>query len=261
MNRYAAALGLADTHYANPIGLDAKGNYSSARDLATLTRRLLRDPGLREDRRRAQRDAAERPTRRAGSTTINELLLMAPWVTGVKTGHTWDAGYVLVGSGARRAIELISVAIGAPTDETRFSDNLELLEYGFSQYRRRKPVQRGRGARRSLDPLLRRRAAAARRATRRGRRCARARRLSVEVDAPDEVEGPIRRGAAARQGDGLRRRAAGRQRCRCWPAARSRGERLRPGPRLRRRTTRSLRGRGVRDTDWRGSCCTRRLSR
>ena len=61
MNRYAAALGLADTHYANPIGLDQRGNYSSARDLATLTRRLLRDPGLRQDRRLAQRRAAQPP--------------------------------------------------------------------------------------------------------------------------------------------------------------------------------------------------------
>ena len=44
MNRHAAALGLSDTHYANPVGLDQKGNYSSARDLAALTRRLLAIP-------------------------------------------------------------------------------------------------------------------------------------------------------------------------------------------------------------------------
>ena len=44
MNLRAAALGLADTHFANPIGLDQRGNHSSARDLATLTRRLLRIP-------------------------------------------------------------------------------------------------------------------------------------------------------------------------------------------------------------------------
>ena len=60
MNRYAAALGLADTHYANPIGLDQRGNYSSARDLATLTRHLLRDPRLRPDRRLPQRRPAQR---------------------------------------------------------------------------------------------------------------------------------------------------------------------------------------------------------
>ena len=46
MNRYAAALGLADTHYANPVGLDQRGNYSSALDLATLTQHLLRIPAF-----------------------------------------------------------------------------------------------------------------------------------------------------------------------------------------------------------------------
>ena len=46
MNRHAAALGLADTHYANPVGLDQHGNYSSARDLATLSQRLMRIPAF-----------------------------------------------------------------------------------------------------------------------------------------------------------------------------------------------------------------------
>ena len=120
MNRYAAALGLADTHYANPIGLDESGNYSSARDLATLTRRLLRDPAFARiaDARSAVLRSV-RPPRRI--TTINELLRWRPGSTGVKTGHTFGAVYVLVGSGQRKGVELISVAIGAPTDEDRFS--------------------------------------------------------------------------------------------------------------------------------------------
>ena len=121
---------------------------------------------------------------------------MAPWVTGVKTGHTFDAGYVLVGSGRRKGVDLISVAIGAPSDEARYRDNLELLEYGFRQYRQRLPIRAGAGSRRSLDPLLRRRAAAAGRPQRRRRPAHAASGSSVEVDAPAEVEGPIRRGAA-----------------------------------------------------------------
>ena len=78
MNRYAAALGLSDTHYANPIGLDQKGNYSSAADLMTLTRHLLREPAFAKIADSAQRRAAQRPTRRGGSTTINELLRWRP---------------------------------------------------------------------------------------------------------------------------------------------------------------------------------------
>ena len=193
MNRYAAALGLSDTHYANPIGLDQRGNYSSAGDLATLARRLLAIPAFA--RIAASRGAvlrSVRPVRRIES--INELLFMRPWVTGVKTGHTFGALYVLVGSGRRKGVDLVSVAIGAPTDEDRFDDNLELLEYGFRQYERRVPIRAGEPlATASIQyqgeelPLR-----AARRVAvglRRGQR------LAVDVRAPSEVRGPLRRGA------------------------------------------------------------------
>jgi D-alanyl-D-alanine carboxypeptidase (penicillin-binding protein 5/6) len=192
MNRRAAALGLADTHYANPVGLDQRGNYSSAADLATLAQRLLRIPAFAKiaDSRSAVLRSLH-PRRRI--STINELLLDAPWVTGVKTGHTFDAAYVLVGSGRRKGVELISVAIGAPTDEDRFSDNLELLEYGFRQYKRRQPVHAGQDL---ADPSIRysggelplRAARGIAVGLRRGQR------LSVEVRVPEEVEGPIQRG-------------------------------------------------------------------
>jgi len=193
MNRYAAALGLTNTHYANPVGLDQKGNYSSALDLATLTLELEKIPAFA--RIAAAREAtlrSLRPPRRIKS--INELLEMAPWVTGVKTGHTWKAGYVLVGSGAKRGIRLISVAIDAPTDETRFSDNLELLEWGFRQYHRHKALRKGQElALPSIRysggelPLL------AAHSLKVGLRDDQ--QVEVAVDAPREVTGPIRRGA------------------------------------------------------------------
>ena len=194
MNRYAAALGLTDTHYANPIGLDQRGNYSSARDLATLTQRLLRIPAFARiaDARSAVLRSVK-PRRRI--ETINELLRMAPWVTGVKTGHTFGALYVLVGSGRRRGTELISVAIGAPTDEDRFSDNIDLLDYGFAQYRPRLPIRRGAAL---ADPSIE--YAGGELALRAARDVTVGvrpdQRLTVAVRAPREVEGPIRRGAA-----------------------------------------------------------------
>jgi D-alanyl-D-alanine carboxypeptidase (penicillin-binding protein 5/6) len=194
MNRYAAALGLADTHYANPVGLDQRGNFSSARDLATLSRRLLRVPAFARiaDSRSATLRSVRPPRKIA---TINELLLDAPWATGVKTGHTFDAGYVLVGSGRRRGVSLVSVAVGAPTDEARYSDNLELLEYGFGQYRRRLPIRAGQDL---ADPSIR--YAGGELPLRAARTVAvglrRDQRMSVVVSAADEVEGPIERGAA-----------------------------------------------------------------
>jgi D-alanyl-D-alanine carboxypeptidase (penicillin-binding protein 5/6) len=194
MNRYAAALGLADTHYANPIGLDQRGNYSSAADLATLTRHLLAIPAFAKIA--ASRSAVLRsvkPPRRIA--TINELLNMAPWVTGVKTGHTFGALYVLVGSGQRKGVSLISVAVGAPSDEDRFRDNLELLDYGFSLYQRRVPIKAGAAL---ADPEIRYSGGElplrAARTVAVGLR--RDQQLSVAVRAPSEVEGPIERGAA-----------------------------------------------------------------
>jgi D-alanyl-D-alanine carboxypeptidase len=193
MNRYAAALGLTDTHYANPVGLDQKGNYSSALDLAALTAELEEIPAFAKiaDSREAELTSV-RPKRHIKS--INQLLEMAPWVTGVKTGHTWKAGYVLVGSGEKRGIRLISVAIDAPTDETRFSDNLELLEWGFGQYHRRKALRKGQelaspSIRYSGGELPLVVAHALKVGLRSGQK------VEVAVDAPRKVTGPIRRGA------------------------------------------------------------------
>ncbi|HEX4751639.1 MAG TPA: D-alanyl-D-alanine carboxypeptidase family protein [Solirubrobacterales bacterium] len=193
MNRYAAALGLTNTHYENPIGLDSPTNYSSALDLATLTEELLRIPAFAKiaDSREATLKSM-RPVDHIHS--IDELLEMAPWVTGVKTGHTWKAGYVLVGSGSRHGVKLIAVDIDAPTDETRFSDALELLEWGFRQYHRRKALHKGQElASASIRysggelPLLV--AHSLKVGLRKGQK------VAVEVDAPRQVTGPIRRGA------------------------------------------------------------------
>jgi serine-type D-Ala-D-Ala carboxypeptidase (penicillin-binding protein 5/6) len=192
MNRYAAALGLSHTHYANPVGLDEKGNYSSAGDLMTLTRHLLQERAFARiaDSRSAILRSVH-PRRRIES--INELLELAPWVTGVKTGHTFGALYVLVGSGQRHGVSLISVVVGAWTDEERFDGNLELLEWGFDQYRRKLPIRAGEDL---ADPEIRYSG---------GELPLRAQRnlavgirsgqhIQIRVEAPDEVEGPLFKG-------------------------------------------------------------------
>jgi D-alanyl-D-alanine carboxypeptidase (penicillin-binding protein 5/6) len=193
MNRYAAALGLADTHYANSIGLDERGNYSTAADLTTLARRLLRIPAFAKIvNSRTALLRSLRPPRRIDNS--NDLLTMAPWATGVKTGHTFDAGYVLVGSGARDGVSLVSAVIGAPTEESRALYNLELLEWGFSQYQRRLPIRAGQEL---AEPEIRysggRLPLRAERSLQVGVR--RDQQFDLRVGAPEEVEGPIRRGA------------------------------------------------------------------
>jgi serine-type D-Ala-D-Ala carboxypeptidase (penicillin-binding protein 5/6) len=192
MNRSAAALGLADTHYSNPIGLDSPGNYSSARDLATLARDLLAN---RTFARIADSSSAVLRSLHSPQMigTRNTLLLRAPWITGVKTGHTLDAGYVEVGSGRRHGVELISVVLGAPSEEQRDVESLDLLDWGFGQYRVRHPVRpreilASPSIRYSGGELPLRAAHPITVGVRRGQR------LRTDVQAPQQVTGPIRKG-------------------------------------------------------------------
>jgi serine-type D-Ala-D-Ala carboxypeptidase (penicillin-binding protein 5/6) len=193
MNERAAALGLANTHYANPIGLDEMGNYSSASDLTTLARRLLREPAFAKiaDSRSALLRSLQPPRE---IETLNDFLLAEPWATGVKTGHTFGADYVLVGSGQRKGVELISAVLGTWTESERDSETERLLEYGFSKYRKRIPIRAGQvlseaDIRYTGGELPLRAARTVAIGLRRGQR------LTVKVRAPGEVEGPIRRGA------------------------------------------------------------------
>jgi D-alanyl-D-alanine carboxypeptidase (penicillin-binding protein 5/6) len=196
MNVRAQQLGLKDTHYENPIGLDAPGNYSSARDLVRLTLRLRAFEFFR--RTVAREQVTLRSGDRPRTLENRNGLVRLPQVNGVKTGHTQQAGYVLVGSGTRRGVTLISVVLGAPSVAARESDTRRLLAWSFNLYRRvravapgevlaRAPIRYRRGA--ELDLIA---GDSSRRfVVRKGqalRRCG--------IDAPTEVAGPIKRGKA-----------------------------------------------------------------
>ena len=100
MNERAEELGLEHTSYANPIGLDEAGNHSSARDLAALARMLLRNPRFARivDMPSATLESGNRPR---VVQNRNDLVAAYPWVAGVKTGYTLNAGNVLGGAAAR----------------------------------------------------------------------------------------------------------------------------------------------------------------
>jgi D-alanyl-D-alanine carboxypeptidase (penicillin-binding protein 5/6) len=142
MNRRAQQLGLENTHYANPIGLDAPGNYSTARDLATLTRTLRKNRFFRRtvNLQSVTLKSGARPRTVANRNT---LLGEAQWVDGVKTGHTTQAGDVLVASGSRRGVRLISAVLGEAGKTQRNADSLRLLNYGFTKYERVRAIVRG----------------------------------------------------------------------------------------------------------------------
>ncbi len=142
MNRRAQELGLHNTHYENPIGLDSPTNFSSARDLATLTRRLRRFPFFRHTVNTSQLTLKSGAHPRTLANR-NTLLGDYPWVDGVKTGHTSLAGDVLVASGTKRGVHLISVVIGAASRTARNLESVRLLTYGFTKYQLKRAVVRG----------------------------------------------------------------------------------------------------------------------
>jgi serine-type D-Ala-D-Ala carboxypeptidase (penicillin-binding protein 5/6) len=192
MNREAKRLELRDTSYANPIGLDQPGSYSSARDLVDLTLALRDDRFFRRvfDTPEITVHSGGRPIR---IVNRNTLVQTVPWIDGVKTGYTLGAGYVLVGSGTQKGVTLVSAVLGAPSEGAREQATLELLDYGFSQYRRERVLERGqRLATAAVSyqdtslPLVADRELAT--TLRRGQS------VDTEVVVPQEVEGPIERG-------------------------------------------------------------------
>ncbi len=143
MNRRARELGLRDTHYENPIGFDDRANYSSARDLAALARVLLRDRRFEAIVRRP-RAVLKSGDRRRVVENRNRLVGRYPRIDGVKTGHTAGAGYVLVGSATGRGAQVVSVVLGAASEEARDVVSRALLTYGLDQFRRRTVLRAGR---------------------------------------------------------------------------------------------------------------------
>lgn len=193
MNQRAGQLGLDDTSYANPIGLDAAGNFSTARDLASLARRLLRNDRFAAivDSESAKLESGNRPR---VVDNRNGLVAAYGFVDGVKTGYTSQAGYVLVGAGeSRLGGRVISVVLGEPSEAVRDADTLALLRHGLGQYRRLRPVV---GDRPVASAAIAHRDGRAGLVPARGATLVvrRGQRVRTRVEAPDELEGELAAG-------------------------------------------------------------------
>lgn len=130
MNAKAQALGLADTHFVNPSGLDQPGHVSSARDVTKLARIAMRKPFIRRTVARRSEEAAGRPLH-----TWNDLLGRFPGLLGVKTGHTDKAGWSQVAAARATGVTVYATILGSPTRAGRNADLSELLAWGLSRYR------------------------------------------------------------------------------------------------------------------------------
>jgi D-alanyl-D-alanine carboxypeptidase (penicillin-binding protein 5/6) len=140
MNAKAKALGLTDTHYVNPYGLDARGHVSSARDSTLLIRYALGIPFVRETLRQEQ---VALPGDGVFPTT-DDLLASWPPLIGGKTGHTALAGWSETAGARKNGITVYGTVLGSPGRGAR-NDALEtLLQYGLDRYRRVVAVAPGR---------------------------------------------------------------------------------------------------------------------
>jgi D-alanyl-D-alanine carboxypeptidase (penicillin-binding protein 5/6) len=138
MNRQAKALGMEHTTFKNPDGLTEPGHVTTARDLATLSRRLMLDfPEYAGYFALKKYRYAGTPA--SNDTNRNALLFRDPTVDGLKTGHTEAAGYCLIASARRdfpnlQGRRLLAVVLGTTSDAARASETQKLLNWGYTAY-------------------------------------------------------------------------------------------------------------------------------
>ena len=135
MNDKAHRLGMTQSHFANPNGLDSPGNYSTARDMALLTAYAMQNPIFAQTVSTKTITIGERCLR-----NHNKLLWQLEGANGVKTGYTKAAGRILISSVTRMGRQLIAVTFNAPND---WQDHKDLIEDGFSRFTVQKLIQKG----------------------------------------------------------------------------------------------------------------------
>jgi len=130
MNKYAASMGLTNTHFANATGLPHPDHYSSARDLAKIASAIIRE--FPEDYKLFS--IKEFTYNNISQYNRNKLLWHDERVDGVKTGHTDSAGFCLVASAKADDMRLVAVVIGTKSEDAREAEDQKLLNYGFRFY-------------------------------------------------------------------------------------------------------------------------------
>ncbi len=136
MNERAKELGCSGTNFANPTGLPAEGHVMTARDIALISRELIKHEEIREFSLTwmdSLRDGANE------LVNTNKLIKTYDGITGLKTGSTDSALYCLSATAERDGMALIAVVLGAPTTKDRFQDATRLLDYGYANYQLLRP--------------------------------------------------------------------------------------------------------------------------
>lgn len=199
MNETAASLGMLHTHFANCCGLDTEGHYSTAYDIALMSRELtVNYPEIFDYTSIWMEDITHHTARGDTSFTLNNtnhLIKQYPYATGLKTGFTSTAGFCLSATASKDGMNFIAVVLNAPSSKERMADIKTLFEWGFANCQvytdenldslPKLPVSRGRHSQLSLKYES---------AFYHLDTTNTAGELAKKIELPDSVEAPIKKG-------------------------------------------------------------------
>lgn len=144
MNDRAKELGMKNSHFVNSNGLPADDHYSSAYDIALMTKEVCKYPDIFKISSTWQKTIkiGKKNDKERTLSNTNKLLRMNDKVDGLKTGYTADAGHCISATGKEGDLRLIAVILHAPDSKTRFAEANKLLNYGFSTYKAENVVEK-----------------------------------------------------------------------------------------------------------------------
>ena len=134
MNDKAKELGLKNTNFKNPHGLDATDHYSSAYDMAMIAKELVKHKKVLEYSSIYEYYLRDGTDRKTWLVNTNKLVRFYDGVDGLKTGYTKEAGYCLTATAMKNGMRIIAVVMGEPDSKTRNKEVTELLDYAYAQY-------------------------------------------------------------------------------------------------------------------------------
>lgn len=197
MNERAQALGMDDTHYVNCTGYPQEGQYTTARDVMTLSCEVSRHPAY-HTYASVWVDTLVHPSGRTTDlTNTNRLVRFYEGCDGLKTGSTDAAKYCVSATAEKNGMRLIAVVLGCENSQTRFNEARSMLEYGFATYQRATIARKGdtlgeqlkvnRGSAESVDLLL---GSGLSMLLRNGQ----ASQLKMELVIPESIDAPVEAG-------------------------------------------------------------------
>lgn len=134
MNKRASELGLKNTHFQNSNGLPADNHYSSAYDIAIISRELLKHPRITQYTGVYQDYLRQNSKKPFWLVNTNKLVRFYPGLDGLKTGFTSEARFCLSATAQRKHLRVIAVVMGEPDAKTRNKEVSDMLDYAFNRY-------------------------------------------------------------------------------------------------------------------------------